>query len=216
MVIYWELIVAAFLAYLIGSIPFGLVIARFRGVDITRVGSGNIGATNVTRNLGKKWGALTLLLDALKGLVPTYLTLVYLGYKEALLVGTVAILGHCFSIFLKFRGGKGVATTIGALLGANPLLGGGFVLFWLLGFLGTRISSFGALTAASLMPIYAATVDAGLASLVFCYFVMFFLFYTHRENLQRIAKGTEGRMKELLGKEDTSASAHAKKHKFQG
>lgn len=123
------------LAYLLGSVPFGLLIGRARGVDIRRAGSGNIGATNVGRLLGRKWGFICFLLDVAKGLIPVLLTSLYLRRSEStvvegglsvgaqgalLAVGAGCILGHIFSLYLKFRGGKGVATSLGVVLGVWP------------------------------------------------------------------------------------------------
>ena len=201
----YQLIAFCVIAYLLGSIPFGYVIARMKGIDITRVGSGNIGATNVTRTLGKKWGAVTLILDLLKGFIPAFITARWFRDYYGFVVGFCAIAGHCWSVFMRFRGGKGVATSIGVLLGASPVVGLGFVLLWLAGFTLSRISSIGALTAASLLPIYTAAADLRLSAIIFSYVLAGLIFYTHRENLQRIRSGLEGRMKEILGREERDA-----------
>jgi glycerol-3-phosphate acyltransferase PlsY len=118
-----EFVALSLLAYLIGSIPFGYIIAKYNQVDIQKVGSGNIGATNVTRTLGAKWGALTLILDIAKGFVAISLVNIFfdqplVGYY--ILAGSSAILGHFKSIWLKLKGGKVVATSLGVLLGLTP------------------------------------------------------------------------------------------------
>src|SRR5689334_13874075 len=109
------------LSYLIGAIPFGVIVARMQGIDIMSVGSKNIGATNVMRVLGKKWGIFVLLLDVAKGCVPALVVWKLTGSQEmSILSGLVAVLGHCVSPFLRFRGGKGIATGLGAMLGSMP------------------------------------------------------------------------------------------------
>lgn len=115
-------------AYLLGSVPFGLLIARVHGVDIQKVGSGNIGATNVVRNLGRKWGVLCFFLDCLKGLVPMLVAGIFIEDVSVVTlslwlgVGCGAILGHVFPVFLKFKGGKGISTSMGVMLGLYPYL----------------------------------------------------------------------------------------------
>lgn len=195
-----SLILWILIGYLSGSIPFGYIIGLLKGVNIRKVGSGNIGATNVTRNLGKFFGALTLLCDVMKGFVPVYFSGKIYHPPEILFVAGSAVLGHCYSIFLLFRGGKGVATSIGVLLALHPLLGFGYVLMWLGGFIVTRISSMSALSAASLMPVFSISIVNENSSILFIIFLTILLFYTHRDNLRRISKGEEGRMKDILGK----------------
>lgn len=124
-------------AFLIGSIPFSYIIGRFRGVDLLKVGSGNPGATNLTRNLGRNWGALGLVLDVLKGVVPILIMRDLfvedsLSVIHAIAVGAAAVVGHCFSPFLLGRGGKGVATTAGVLLAFEPYLALSLLLFWVI------------------------------------------------------------------------------------
>ena len=147
-------------AYLLGSIPFGLLIARTRRIDIRTVGSCNIGATNVWRCVGKGWGLLTFACDVLKGFIPAFflpaLTCGAGGASDrvglGLLYGALAIVGHNWPVFLRFKGGKGVATTVGALLGVAPaLVGIGFVA-WLLIFLATGYVSLASIVAAVVIP----------------------------------------------------------------
>lgn len=132
------------IAFFVGSIPFGWIIALLWGVgDIRKVGSSNIGATNVTRTAGKLPGALTFLLDAAKGVVP----MLYFGEAATIWVGLAAVAGHCFSPFMAFKGGKGVSTTLGALITYNPLLGGAAILSYVVGLGITRVSALGSLFA---------------------------------------------------------------------
>ena len=136
-------------AYLLGSIPFGLIIARFAGVgDLRAIGSGNIGATNVMRT-GHKWlGLLTLVLDAAKGAAAVWYTGYQLyPYDFTAVAGLLAILGHVFPVWLRFKGGKGVATTFGVLLALNWMLGLATCVMWLAVFFFTRISSLASLVA---------------------------------------------------------------------
>lgn len=192
-------------AYLLGSIPFGLLIGKVRGVDIRTIGSCNIGATNVMRSVGKRWGILTLLLDALKGYIPAAVFPALL-VKLALMpdapawlkigCGCAAILGHNFPVYLRFKGGKGVATSAGVLLGIAPLA----LLIGLVGFAIvfaiTRYVSLGSIVAALIIPVAGyplyweneppiAVVLAILALLVI---------WRHKANIRRLLTGTENRI----------------------
>lgn len=185
-------------AYLLGSIPFGLVLARARGVDIREHGSGNIGATNVARNLGKALGALVLLLDALKGAAPM-LALGLLGLDEqgpSWLIpatGLAAIAGHCFPVWLRFRGGKGVATALGVLVVVDPvamaLCLGVFVLVVLV----LRIVSLGSLLAAVLVPVVGTLLDRPWATISLGIGAAVIIVFKHRDNIQRLRRGEESR-----------------------
>jgi acyl-phosphate glycerol-3-phosphate acyltransferase len=150
------LLVAIIASFWVGALPFGYWAARLRGVDIRKMGSGNIGATNVFRVLGAKVGLTVLVLDALKGFLPTWLA-VRAGASdvEAILVGVAAILGHTFSPLVGFKGGKGVATGLGALLAAAPLTVAVAFPVWLVAFLITRWVSLGSVLAAASVPIAA-------------------------------------------------------------
>ena len=185
----------ALVGYFSGSIPFGLLLARAAGLgDVRRIGSGNIGATNVLRTGSKKLAAATLLLDMLKGLVPVLAARWWgAGEASALAAGAGAFAGHVFPVWLKFRGGKGVATCIGVLFGLWWPLGLAFVGIWLFMALVARISSLSALTAAASMPF--AAIFTGRSDLVPFLFVLgVAIFLTHRENLMRLMRGTEPRI----------------------
>lgn len=190
-------------AYLFGSIPFGLLIGRFvKGIDIREHGSKNIGATNVFRTVGRPWGILALILDALKGvlacLFPLLLGAEDLSVSLRLLLGVAAILGHSFPVWLKFKGGKGVATSLGVFLAVcwKPTL----ITFgiWILAFVITRIISISSLVAAVIFPIVIAVFYWSSPDLKFLLPISIllaaFIFYTHRANLQRLRQGAEKRL----------------------
>jgi acyl phosphate:glycerol-3-phosphate acyltransferase len=184
------------LGYLLGSIPFGLLLTSAAGLgDVRAIGSGNIGATNVLRTGHKGLAALTLLLDGLKGTAA-----VLIGYQLGALGGVAilasymaglgAFLGHVFPVWLNFRGGKGVATYIGVLLGVSWPLGVAFIAIWIMVALLTRYSSLSALVAALVMPIGAlATGDRATALLSAILIAL--LIYKHRANIRRLASGEE-------------------------
>ncbi len=180
-------------AFLLGSIPFGLVISRlFYRTDIRKSGSGNIGAMNALRTLGKTGAVAVLLLDAAKGVVPAALVLWFLHDTHlAAIVAGCAVLGHCFSPWLQFKGGKGVATSFGALFALSWPAGIASVCGWLAGALSTTYSSVGSMLAHVVAPIalWYFTRDAWLTG--YGVFAMLLVFYTHRENIARIRAGRE-------------------------
>ena len=199
-------------SYLLGSIPFGLLIGKAYGVDIREQGSGNIGATNLGRALGKRWAVAAFLLDFSKGILPTlaalYVTVedsderLYLG----ILAGTAAILGHTFPLYLRFRGGKGVATTLGVITGVAPpatVLAG---IVWLGVYLKTRTVSISSLATGATLPLgiwgtellYQQTYFTLLyqqtdftARIVFSIAIAALIFLRHRTNIVRILRGEE-------------------------
>jgi len=192
--VYGALIVVG--AYLLGSLPSGLVIARARGIDIRQAGSGNIGATNVSRTLGKRLGAIVLVLDALKAIVPLGLVMV-LGLHETVdpflltLTGAAAIAGHCFSIWLRFQGGKGVATSLGAFVilapfGALIAVGVFAVLYGAF-----RVASLGSMLAAVALPIALLLLGSGDAVVTLALAAAVLILFTHRQNLRRLVGGKE-------------------------
>jgi acyl phosphate:glycerol-3-phosphate acyltransferase len=190
-----DLLLAA-IAYLAGSVPFGLLIARIQGkVDLRRVGSGNIGATNVLRAVGKGAAALTLLGDIGKGAAAVGLAR-GVGASSWVLaaVALAAVLGHLFPIFLGFRGGKGVATTLGVVLVAMPAVGGLLLLIWLLVAVAWRYSSLAALAAATALPALAWLIDGRPAMILLGALLTGLLFWRHRENIERLCHGTEGKI----------------------
>lgn len=189
-------VVLVAIAYLAGSVPFGLLIARLKGnVDLRRVGSGNIGATNVLRAVGKGAAALTLIGDIGKGAAAVALAR-GLGASSRILaaVALAAVLGHLFPIFLRFRGGKGVATTLGVVLAAMPVVGGLLLLVWLLVAVVWRYSSLAALAAAAALPALVWLLDGRPVMVLFGALSAALIFWRHRENIGRLRHGTEGRI----------------------
>ena len=203
-------IAAVAIGYLLGSVPFGLLLTRAAGMgDIRTIGSGNIGATNVLRTGNKGLAAATLVLDALKGTAAVLLTrfvlIPYLGAPESApsewvvyLAGLAAFFGHVFPVWLGFKGGKGVAVYIGVLLGINWIVGGIFCIVWLLIAVARRFSSLAALTAAAMAPIFAFTTAAndaeGFAFAAACGVMTIALYYKHWPNIRRLWDGTEPRI----------------------
>lgn len=188
------LLVAA--GYLLGSIPFGVVIARgTRGVDLRRVGSGNIGATNVLRAVGKGAAALTLVGDIGKGALAMGLARwMEAGAGLAAAVGLAAVLGHLFPVWSRFRGGKGVATTLGVVLGGMPVVGGVLLLIWIAVAAVTRYSSLAALAATAAMPPLVWLADGRPAMLGLSGALLVLVIVRHRENIGRLLAGTEGKI----------------------
>jgi glycerol-3-phosphate acyltransferase PlsY len=183
-------------AYFLGTVPFGMLVARAQGgVDLRRVGSGNIGATNVLRAVGKGAAALTLFGDVGKGAAAVAIGRVAGAAPPVLaLVGLAAVLGHVFPVTLGFRGGKGVATMLGVVLVAMPAVGGLLLLIWL-GVAGlTRYSSLSALVAALALPVLAWLLDGRPAMIVQGGALLLLILSRHRENIRRLWQGTEGKI----------------------
>ncbi|TAN36147.1 MAG: glycerol-3-phosphate 1-O-acyltransferase [Verrucomicrobia bacterium] len=201
-------------AYLVGAIPFGLLIGRLKGVDIRTVGSKNIGATNVFRSVGKGWGILTFTLDAMKGLVPVLVfpmlgkadIPVFQGLENSfgLLCGVAAILGHNFPVYLKFKGGKGVATSAGVLIGVAPAAVGVGVLGWLVLFLTSRYVSFASMGAALVVPAAGWWLYRGqeLLTPIVLTLLGLLVVFRHKANIQRLMTGTESRFQ--FGKKEAA------------
>lgn len=189
-----RIIILLFISFIIGSIPFGIIIAKAKGVDLKKVGSGNIGATNVLRSLGKWPAILTLLGDILKGtlVIATGRYLEVGAFYEGLM-GISAILGHNFSLFLSFTGGKGVATSIGVLIFYAPQVAIITILLWLFVVFISRYSSLGALVAFGLLPINILIFD-DKKKLIIGIMIAILIFIRHRDNIQRLLKGTERRI----------------------
>ena len=185
---------ALVLGYLLGSIPFGLILTRIAGTqDLRTVGSGNIGATNVLRTGRKGLAAATLLGDALKGTLAVVIAGWIGGPNAAMLAALGAFLGHLFPVWLKFRGGKGVAVYIGVMLGLFWPAAVAFCLAWLACAITSRYSSLSALVASAITPIFLWWVKlpmlAGLATVL-----TLLLWFMHRENIARLQAGTEGKI----------------------
>jgi glycerol-3-phosphate acyltransferase PlsY len=189
-------ILALVIGYLLGSIPFGLVLTKFAGTqDLRSIGSGNIGATNVLRTGRKGLAAATLLCDMLKGTVAVLIAGYVGGPDAAMLAGLAAFLGHLFPVWLNFKGGKGVAVYIGVLIGLFWPAAVVFCVLWLATAATTRYSSLSGLVAGFVTPIFLWWF--GHPSLASLFVVLtLLLFYVHRENIKRLQAGTEGRIGE--------------------
>jgi glycerol-3-phosphate acyltransferase PlsY len=186
------LIIALAFGYLLGSISFGILVTKTAGVDLRSIGSGNIGATNVLRTGRKDLAAATLLLDGLKGTIAVLIASKW-GLHAGIAAAVGAFLGHLFPVWLKFKGGKGVATFLGCLLGFSWQAALFFVVVWLLVAAATRYSSLAAIFAASCTPafiLYSGRVE--LAALFLLLGVL--LIYMHRENVARLYAGTESKI----------------------
>ncbi|MDH6294787.1 acyl-phosphate glycerol-3-phosphate acyltransferase [Agrobacterium fabrum] len=188
------LALAALIGYLLGSIPFGLILTRMAGLgDVRKIGSGNIGATNVLRTGNKKLAAATLLLDALKGTAAVLVAHALWGYEASLVAGFFAFLGHLFPVWLGFKGGKGVAVYIGVLLGAAPLMMLAFALIWLATAFITRYSSLSALLAMLIIPVALWVLGPEKTALLVT-LLSVISWWKHRENIARLLAGTESRI----------------------
>jgi len=201
----WPYYLAALaFGYLLGSIPFGLVITRMAGLgDIRKIGSGNIGTTNVLRTGRKSLAAATLLGDALKGTVAVVIVNLYYGQEMALIAGLGAFLGHLFPVWLKFKGGKGVATYLGILLGIFWPMGLIFAALWIGMALAFRFSSLSALTASLATPVllYFGFQQFQMAEMLLVLTVL--LWIKHHENISRLLRGQESK----IGSKSKPASA---------
>ena len=187
------LLLAALLGYLLGSVPYGLLLTRAAGLgDIRAIGSGNIGATNVLRTGNKGLAAATLALDVLKGVAALLIARFAWGEDAALVAGFSAMVGHVFPVWLGFKGGKGVATGAGVLLAAQWWLGLAAVVAWAAVFAVTRISSASALAACAVAPVVAFLLGDPVIG-VFALGMAALIAWRHQGNIQRLIAGTEPR-----------------------
>ncbi len=189
-------VVIVIAAYLLGSIPTGLLLGKALGVDIRTAGSGNIGATNVYRTLGKKIGIMTLAGDCLKGLIPV-LAAKFLGFHDGwiALTGLAAFLGHVFTIFLGFKGGKGVATALGVFLGVSPAAVPAALAIFLLVLWKWRYVSLASISAAAAMPVIVTLVEHRSLITVMAIIIAAVVIQKHKENIDRLKAGTESKFK---------------------
>ena len=187
-------------AYFLGSIPVGVLAARAKGIDLTQVGSGNVGATNVNRALGKQWGIAVFLLDMLKGLIPTlsarYLFPAHVGslHPQAvwMLVGILAVLGHTKSVFLNFKGGKGISTSLGVCLGAAPLVAVSAFTFFVLILATTRYMSVASILAVASSVGFALLIPGQSPQIIPIFALLAVaVIVLHRNNIGRLRAGTE-------------------------
>ncbi len=202
----WADVIFIIIGFILGSIPFGKIIASLKGIDITKEGSGNIGATNVFRTVGKVWGVVVLLLDALKGAIPTIIVkylyttkTISFNFPEVyVFVGLAAILGHMFSPFLLFRGGKGIATSLGVFLVLTPLgilIGvitfAIFVVIFRIVSISSIAAAISVFTYLLVSNVYNMTFMENYVLLALTFIVMLFIIIKHIPNIKRILKGEE-------------------------
>jgi glycerol-3-phosphate acyltransferase PlsY len=211
----WFLILAS--SYLIGSVPWGFILARAKGVDIRQKGSGNIGAANAARVMGKNWGYVVFLCDFLKGFLSVKLGQLIADFFHVdpvlagVLAATASVLGHDFPVWLRFKGGKGIATLAGVVLGLfPPLVCVLFGVVWAVVFLLGRYTSLASISAVIALPIVAALMvaknEAGFQFLIgFCVFMAALALWKHRSNIVRLLNGTENR----FGKKPRAGDATA-------
>ncbi len=192
----WRAVFICAGAYVLGSFPTGLLVGKARGIDVRTVGSGNIGATNVARALGKKWAVFVLACDALKGFLPvaTAEALCAGQPRVVALAGLATIVGHMFTIFLRGRGGKGVATSLGVSLGLSPAIGLACLAVYALTYAATRLSSLGSLLGIWSFPVI-ATIHGGLPLPYVALSVVVAVLVTirHRANIRRLLRREETR-----------------------
>ena len=191
-----QLVLWAILAYLMGSIPFGMVVAKVMGLgNLRNIGSGNIGATNVLRTGNKAAAALTLLLDAAKGAVAVLFARAMAGEDAVQIAALAAFLGHCYPVWLGFKGGKGVATFLGLWLALDWRVGVACCATWLVAAAIWRISSLGALAAAALSTTWIMVLTDG-STFILSVLLTLLVFWRHRANLSRIKAGAEPKIGE--------------------
>ena len=183
----------AIVSYLFGSIPFGFILTKlFLKIDIRNVGSGNIGATNALRTGNKLIAYSTLFLDILKAIIPVLYVKFY--YQDLLYISALtAFLGHIFPIWLKFKGGKGVATYLGILISINIIFGVTFGIAWILTYVFTKYSSLASILSSLAVPIYVFYMN--LENTTFYFIIFILIFYTHRENIKRLINKEENKTK---------------------
>ncbi|MEE9523260.1 MAG: glycerol-3-phosphate 1-O-acyltransferase PlsY [Thermodesulfovibrionales bacterium] len=182
-------------SFMTGSIPVGLLVAKEKGVDIRKMGSGNIGATNVMRTVGKREALITLIGDILKGIIPVLLAWRFFPDNIRVgIVGLAAIAGHNFSVFLKFRGGKGVATSLGVLLAFSPISALFTIAVWISVFSITKISSLSALFAFILLPLNIYLIDNSEGKFLISLIITVLIVIKHKDNIIRLMHGDESRM----------------------
>ncbi len=192
-------------SYVLGAIPFGFIIGKMKGIDVRKYGSGNIGTSNVARTLGKKAAILTLVGDGLKGLIAVLLARILLpgNFLWIAAAGVAAVVGHCWTVFLKFKGGKGVTTTYGAFLGIAWLPALATILIWVLVTLRIKTSSAAALSSALCAPVFAYVsgfLISGdpLPGIVFAVVSLVIIYIRHIDNIKRILAGKELRLDEKI------------------
>ncbi|HCC68818.1 MAG TPA: acyl-phosphate glycerol 3-phosphate acyltransferase, partial [Nitrospiraceae bacterium] len=195
----YKIFLIMLVAYMIGSVPSGVIVARLKGIDLRKVGSGNIGATNVLRAVSKGSAVVTLLGDFLKGAFAVLICRYFLGGEmwEGI-AGIAVILGHNFSILLSFKGGKGVATGLGVLFVYSPIVAFITLGIWLAVAFSTRYSSLAAIVAYSILPLSFLLFDASKVKVATAVIIAFLILIKHRSNMKRLLVGTESKIGERM------------------
>lgn len=198
---WWVYAICVIAAYLVGSVNFAIVFSRVKKTDIKKVGSGNPGTMNVLRSVGKIWGVLTFICDALKGIIFALIGMYALKSVDWMFIlGTVAVLGHIFPIYTKFRGGKGVATSIGVFLVASPIVGGVVFVALILFLLFVKYGFIGSLGCIGSLCIYNIVRNVNsIPAIVCCALILALVIFSHRSNIIRLAKGKENTLN-IIGK----------------
>ncbi len=188
-----EKILLVVFAYLLGSVLFGEVIAKLKGVNLREVGSGNVGATNVSRVLGQKLGAIVFFLDMLKGFIPTALAVSFYGIesKVVMFLGIASVLGHMFSVFYNFRGGKGVATAFGVVLALSFKLALLMLIVWAGVLYWKRYVSLASITASAVAPILFLLAGYPFHIFLMSVVIAALILYKHKPNIERLLSGQE-------------------------
>lgn len=201
-------VIAFAVGFFAGAIPFGYIIARVRGIDIRKKGSGNIGFSNVFRIVGKGEGVLVLVFDVLKGLLPVLYLSRSFGFYYGLIAGISAMLGHIFTPFLRFRGGKGVATGLGVFIGLAPISALFAFIVWLVIVFTSRYISLGSIIAACVLPIfiyfskYLIRDEYNLFLVLFTILLCLLIIVLHRSNIKRLIAGNERKFS-FMGKKES-------------
>lgn len=184
------------IGYLIGSVPFSFIVSKYLGkIDIREHGSGNSGATNVFRTLGKKAGFLAFLGDFIKGMIAATIGLYYFNTSGALICAGMAIIGHCYPVWLKFKGGKGVATSAGMIMVLTPFVGITLIVAQFLIIFKTRYMSLASISVAAVYPLAVFLFGYPIEYVGYATFIGLFLIYRHRSNLMRLIRNEESKLK---------------------
>lgn len=185
-----------FVAYLSGSIPLGYWLGKLKGIDLTKIGSGSTGATNVLRNVGKVPALITLIFDVLKGFLPVYLAIKFQKSELlVLLVGVACIIGHSKSVFLKFSGGKSSATGLGVLIAINPIVAIITFLIWIVVVFTTKYSSLGSIIAVPLTPVWLYLFQEPIKYVLFATLAAgYIVLFRHKDNIKRLLEGKEPKL----------------------
>lgn len=209
---WWGKALLCIAAYLIGSVNFAIIFSRLKGTDITKKGSGNPGTMNVLRSVGKLWGVLTFICDCAKGVIFAAIGRYWIGIVDWLFIlGVVVIIGHVLPLYSKFKGGKGVATSIGVFLVAYPVVGAVVLVVLILMLLFIKYGFIGSLTCISAISVYSCIVGRDSVTVIVCSLIIWLIVVLrHYSNIKRFVKGEENTLK-LIGKNQSKDLAEEEK-----